>query len=127
MSNKVTYEFAVIRVVPRVEREEFMNVGVLVFSKRRKYLGIRAQVDAARLRAFAPQLDPAFIETHLRAWTDVCAGTPAGGPIGALELPYRFRWLVANRSSILQTSRPHPGLCEAPERVLEDLFALYVL
>jgi hypothetical protein len=126
MPSKVTYEFAVIRVVPKVEREEFMNVGVLVFSKPKRYLGMKFRVDADRLRAFAPELDPALVGRHLEAWQRIGAGTPDSGPIGRLELPERFRWLTAARSTILQCSRPHPGLCIDPGQVLEELFGLYV-
>jgi hypothetical protein len=126
MHDKVTYEYAVIRVVPKVEREEFLNVGVILFSKRKKYLGIKYHVDPERLRAFSTEIDPEDIQRYLDAWRAVCTGTPEGGPIGRLELPVRFRWLTAPRSTIIQSSRPHPGLCEDPERVLEQLFELYV-
>lgn len=126
MPAKVTYEFAVIRLVPKVEREEFLNVGVILFSKPKKYLGIEYRVDPARLRAFTTEIDPAEVERYLDAWRAVCTGAPEGGPIGELELPVRFRWLTAPRSTIIQSSRPHPGLCTDPERVLTELFALYV-
>ena len=126
MPAKVTYEFAVIRLVPKVEREEFLNVGVILFSKPKQYLGIEYRVDPARLRAFATEIDPAEVERYLDAWRAVCNGTPEGGPIGELELPVRFRWLTAPRSTIIQSSRPHPGLGTDPERVLAELFALYV-
>jgi hypothetical protein len=126
MSDSVTYEFTVIRVVPRVEREEFLNVGVMVFAKRRRYLGIKYHVDEPRLRAFAPDLDPDLIRRHLHAWEAVCQGTSGGGPIGQLDPASRFRWLAATRSTILQTSPTHPGLCEEPEATVEALFAQYV-
>lgn len=126
MQDKVTCEFAVIRVVPKVEREEFLNVGVILFSKRKQYLGIKYVVDRDRLQAFSAEIDPEEIQDYLSAWEEICAGAPRGGRIGQLELPERFRWLTATRSTIIQSSRPHPGLCEDPERVLEELFALYV-
>ena len=126
MPDKATCEFAVIRVVPKVEREEFLNVGVILFSKPKKYLGVKYVGDRARLRAFSPELDPELVHASLAAWEDVCAGAPRGGRIGQLDLPERFRWLTASRSTIIQSSRPHPGLCAEPERVLEELFALYV-
>lgn len=127
MQDKRSYEFVVIRLVPKVEREEFINVGVIVFSKPRKYLAMKYQLDRERLLAFADDLDLEILEQHLQAWEAICAGTPAGGPIGAQDQAYRFRWLAANRSTILQTSRVHPGICTEPGDVLEDLFRRYVL
>ncbi len=126
MPDRVTYEFAVIRVVPRVEREEFLNVGVMLFSKRKKYLGIRYKIDETRLRHFSPDMDIDLIKRHLHAWELVCQGGPEGGPIGQFDLPSRFRWLTAARSTIIQCSKVHPGMCDDPERVLEGLFERYV-
>lgn len=127
MPDKVTYEYVIIRVVPRVEREEFINVGVMVFSKQKKYLGIKYLLDEKRLQAFPSEIDVQLLNSYLHAWEAVCSGSPAGGPIGELELPVRFRWLAAHRSTILQTSRIHPGLCDQPAAVLEDLYRQYVL
>ncbi len=127
MQNRETYEYAVIRLVPKVEREEFLNVGVILFSKRKKYLGIKYKVDEERIKAFAEDVDIDIVRKHLEAWEMVCQGTPQGGTIGQFELPSRFRWLVASRSTIIQSSRTHPGLCTDPEAVLQKLFARYVL
>lgn len=127
MQDKVTYEYAVIRVVPKVEREEFLNVGVLLYSKPKRYIGIRYQIDEERLLAFAPHLDLGLVKSYLGAWELVCKGGREGGYIGQLDMAYRFRWLTANRSTIIQSSAVHPGICEAPEVVLDDLFQLYVL
>ncbi|MFT4761704.1 MAG: hypothetical protein ACI9LN_003687 [Saprospiraceae bacterium] len=127
MQNRTTYEFAVIRLVPKVEREEFMNIGVILFSKRKKYLGIKYQIDAKRINSFSNHVDPAMINKYLEAWQWICEGKPNGGFIGELELSLRFRWLVASRSTIIQSSKTHPGLCSDPEKVLEDLFNGYVL
>ncbi|GAB5550544.1 MAG: DUF3037 domain-containing protein [Saprospiraceae bacterium] len=127
MSNKVSYEYAIIRVVPKVEREEFINVGVILYSKRKKFLDLKYQVEADRLKAFAPDLDLALIRSYLKAWDLICQGGKAGGPIGQLEIQVRFRWLTANRSTIIQSSAVHPGLCDQPEKVLEQLFEEYVL
>jgi len=127
MPDRVTYEYAVIRVVPRVEREEFLNLGVILFSKRKRFLDMRYRLDEDRMRAAFPEdLDLPLLRQHLEAWEQVCAGRPRGGPIGALEQPERFRWLTATRSTIIQSSAVHPGLCEEPERVLEKLFEYYV-
>lgn len=127
MQDRVTYEFAIIRFVPKVEREEFINVGVLVFSKRRKYLGIRFSVNKDRIVAFSSKADTDTLSEYLQAWELICAGAPKGGVIGELELADRFRWLAAAKSSILQCSQTHPGLCHDPERELDDLFNRYVL
>ncbi len=127
MSNKVSYEYAIIRVVPKVEREEFINVGVILYSKRKKFLDLKYQVEADRLKAFAPDLDLALIRSYLKAWDLICQGGKAGGPIGQLEIQVRFRWLTANRSTIIQSSAVHPGLCDQPEKVLKQLFEEYVL
>jgi len=127
MPNKVTYEFAVIRLVPKVEREEFMNIGVILFSKRKKYLGIKYKIDESRIAAFSEEVDTNMISQYLAAWESVCEGKPKGGFIGTLELSLRFRWLVATRSTIIQSSKTHPGLCHEPEKVLGDLFNRYVL
>lgn len=127
MQNKVTYEYAVIRVVPKVEREEFLNVGVVLYSKPKRYIGIHYQINEERLLAFAPHLDLDLVKSYLEAWELVCKGGKEGGYIGQLDMAYRFRWLTANRSTIIQSSKVHPGICEAPEVVLDALFQLYVL
>jgi hypothetical protein len=127
MQDKVTYEFAIIRIVPKVEREEFLNVGVILFSKRKKYLGIRYKIDEKRMAAFSCDIDVAALNEYLKAWEFVCQGVPNGGRIGALDLAFRFRWLVASRSTIIQSSKTHPGLCDNPQKELEGLFEFYVL
>ena len=127
MPDRVTYEYAIIRVVPKVEREEFLNVGVLLFSKPKKYLDIKYYVDQQRLLAFSTEIDLDLVAQHLHAWELICKGDKDGGPIGQQELPYRFRWLTANRSTILQCSKTHPGLCYDPKTVLKKLFERYVL
>jgi hypothetical protein len=127
MQNKVTFEYAVVRLVPRVEREEFLNIGVILFSKRKKFLGIRYQIDEAKVSAFSKEVDVDMIQRYLKAWEAVCAGGRQGGKIGELDMASRFRWLVAARSTIIQSSPTHPGLCHDPEAVLERLYQRYVL
>ena len=127
MPARETYEYAVIRLVPRVEREEFLNVGVILYSKRHRYLEMRFALDTARISAFAPDIDLDEIERYLNGWKAVCAGTPRGGRIGQLEPHLRFRWLVAARSTIIQSTHTHPGVCEDPAVVLEHLFGQLVL
>ena len=127
MRDRVTYEYAVIRLVPKVEREEFMNVGVILFSKRKKYLGIKYVVDEQRVSAFAKEVDVSMIQSYLEAWESICNGSPEGGKIGELEMSLRFRWLVASRSTIIQSSKTHPGLCYDPEQVLAELYERYIV
>ena len=127
MQNREIYNFALIRLVPAVEREEFINVGVILFSKRKKFLGIKYHINRERLSSFCESLDIDFIEAYLRGWKAICNGQPEGGPIGEFGLAERFRWLVAAKSTMLQCSPAHPGLCESPEKELDDLFKRYVL
>lgn len=127
MQEKHLFEYAVIRVVPRVDREEFLNVGVVLYCAKKKYLDLIYTLDQERLLAFAPMLDVGEVEGHLRAFAEVVRGGAAGGPIGQLDAASRFRWLTAQRSTILQTSRVHPGFCGQPEEALRRLHAALVL
>jgi hypothetical protein len=117
-----SFDYAVIRVVPRVEREEFVNAGVLLFCLERDFLQARVEVDEPRLRALWPEIDVELVRQHLEAIPKICAGSPDGGPIARLSLRERFHWLVAPRSTIIQVSPVHTGLCDSPERALEELF-----
>jgi hypothetical protein len=114
-----SFDFAVIRVVPRVEREEFVNAGVILFSLGQKFLGARVHLDETRLKALWAELDIEAVKNHLEAFPNVCAGA---GPIGKLSLRERFHWLVAPRSTVIQISAVHSGLCEAPALKLDELF-----
>jgi Protein of unknown function (DUF3037) len=116
-----SYDYAVIRVVPRVDREEFINVGVIVSCPAKDFLEARIELDAARLLAFAPSLDIDAVRTHLASIPRICAGGPDAGPIGQLSPRERFHWLVAPRSTIIQTSRVHSGRCTDPGPVSEHL------
>ncbi len=127
MQDRVSYEYAVIRLVPMVEREEFLNIGVILFSKRKKYLGIKYKIDAKRITSFSEEVDVDMIVDYIKAWELVCHGIPKGGYIGTLDMPSRFRWLTASRSTIIQSSETHTGVCAHPEIVLQDLFRRYVL
>src|SRR5262245_26568732 len=104
MHDHFTYDYAIIRVVPRVEREEFINVGVIVSCPARKFLEARIELDEERLKALAPTLDLDSIRIHLAAIPAICAGGEQAGPIGKLSQRERFHWLVAPRSTIIQTS-----------------------
>ncbi len=127
MQEKHLFEYAVIRVVPKVEREEFINVGVILFSKKIKFLQTIFKLDRERLQAFSPALDTEEVEAYLHALQQICIGSKDSGPIGKLDLPSRFRWLTATRSTIVQTSKVHPGFCTNPQETIERLFTQLVL
>ncbi|HEY7060388.1 MAG TPA: DUF3037 domain-containing protein [Chloroflexota bacterium] len=120
------YSYAVVRVVPRVERGEFLNVGVILFAREAGYLAAQIALDVARLRALAPEADVALVERHLAAFAAVCAGEAAGGPVAALPPPERFHWLTAPRSTVIQTSPVHEGTTIDPAATLDELLAAYV-
>ena len=117
-----SFDYAVIRVVPRVDREEFVNAGVVLFCLERKFLEARVHVDEQRLRALWPDLDVDLVRERLRAFPKIAAGAGDGGPIARLSIRQRFHWLVAPRSTIIQVSPVHSGLCDTPERALDELF-----
>lgn len=123
----VSFDYAIIRVVPRVERGELINAGVLLFCLQRDFLAAKIEVNAPRLLALWPETDIELVRQHLEAIPRICAGSPEGGPIARLSLRERFHWLVAPRSTIIQVSPVHAGLCESPERALDDLFRQMVL
>jgi DUF3037 family protein len=117
-----SFDYAVVRVVPRVERQEFVNAGVVLFCLEQDFLGAHVEVDEPRLRAVWPALDLATIRRHLEAIPRICAGDPEAGPIARLSRRERFHWLVAPRSAIIQISPVHSGLCGSPEQDLAHLF-----
>jgi hypothetical protein len=117
-----SFDYAILRVVPRVERGEFLNAGVVLFCLERDFLQARVEVDEPRLRALWPGTDLELVRQHLEAIPRICAGAPDGGPIARLTLRERFRWLVAPRSTMLQVSPVHAGLSDDPERALDELF-----
>lgn len=121
------YEYAVIRVLPRVEREEFINVGVIIFSKAKKYIGIKYHVNEDKLKCFACEVETDFIIQSLEAWVKVCNGGRSGGHIATFDIAERFRWLTAVKSSCLQTSRPHSGFAVDLDATLAQLFEELVL
>lgn len=126
MREPSTYDYAVIRVVPRVEREEFINVGVVVSCPEQHFLEARIEFDAGRVVALDPTLDLDAIRTHLAAIPLICAGGDAAGPIGKLSPRERFRWLTSPRSTVIQFSPAHTGRCEHPVALLERLLATMV-
>jgi hypothetical protein len=116
------FQYAVVRVVPRVERGESLNAGVILLCRPKRFLAARVALDADRLRAVAPDVDPAAIETHLAAIERIAAGAADGGPIAGLGLAERFHWLVAPSSTVIQPSEVHSGLCDDPAEELDHLF-----
>lgn len=127
MQDKQLFEYAVVRVMPRVEREEFINVGVIVYCPGQKFLRTLFTLDEQRLHCFAPQLDIEELRNHLHNFERISLGLPEGGPIAKLDMPSRFRWLTATRSTVVQTSGVHPGLCSDPEKTLRRLHEQLVL
>jgi hypothetical protein len=116
-----SYDYAIVRVVPRVEREEFVNVGVIVSCPAMDFLQARIELDEQRLKALDPNIDVEAIRTHLASIPAICSGGSQGGPIGRLPRRERFDWLVAPRSTIIQTSKVHTGRCSDPAALLEHL------
>ena len=122
-----SYDYAIVRVVPLVERGECMNVGVILFCRMRRYLAIRIAIDTQRLTSFAPTLDLDEVRHVLEQFERVCKGGEDSGPVGQLSLSERFHWLVAPRSTIIQTSPAHSGLCSSPEHTLDHLMKTLIL
>jgi hypothetical protein len=121
MPAPAAFDYALVRVVPCVERGEFLNVGAILFCRTRRFLEARIELDAARLRALWPAADLDEIRSHLETIPRICAGGPDAGPIGQLPLHERFHWLVAPRSTVIQTSPVHAGLTDDPAAALEHL------
>lgn len=115
------FDYSIVRVVPRVEREEFINVGAIVFCPNADYLGAAIDLDERRLLALFPDVDVALVRSHLDAVVLVCRGGGASGPIGALAPRERFLWLTSPKNTIVQTSAPHAGLTDDPAHLLQHL------
>jgi len=122
MQQKHLFEYAVIRVVPKVEREEFINIGVIVYCAKENFLQCRYLLDEARLKAFSGDVEMGDLKEHLCSLERICSGNKAAGPIGSLDIASRFRWLTATRSTILQSSKVHPGFTENASETLNRLF-----
>jgi hypothetical protein len=122
----VWYSYAIIRVVPRVERGECVNVGVILFARTLDFLQARLELNEERLRALDPDLDLALVGRHLQTFLAVCAGAPEGGPLATLPPSERFHWLTAPRSTIIQTSPVHVGTTADPQAEVESLLDSFV-
>ncbi|WP_313503303.1 DUF3037 domain-containing protein [Kaistella carnis] len=122
MQEDKIYEYAVIRLVPKVEREEFFNIGLIMFSKREKYIRFEFHLCTEKFQSMKSKLDYEDIAQNLENFKNVASGQKEGGLIAVLEIPERFRWLTAVRSSVIQTSRPHPGKTKDLDATFDRLF-----
>ena len=127
MQENHVFEYAIIRVVPKVEREEFINVGVILYCGPLKFLNTKIAVNEERIRAFCKDVECDELEEYIRSFERISKGGKGSGPIGELPPAERFRWLTATRSTIVQTSKVHPGLTNNPQEVLDRLFEQNVL
>ena len=127
MQGNQLFEYAVIRMVPRVEREEFLNVGVILYCPKQKFLRAKYQLDKKKIAHFYEEIDINELEQHLKTFEQISRGQKDAGPIAQLSIAERFRWLTATRSTVVQTSKVHPGFCGDPEETLEKLFHQLVL
>ena len=127
MQDRYLFEYAIIRVMPRVEREEFINVGMILFCAKQKYLkaGIHLRMD--KLNMLDEMMELPSLVANLKAIEDICEGGDKSGPIGLLSMPERFRWLTATRSTVVQCSKVHPGFCVDPAETLEKLMQQLVM
>jgi len=127
MQGKFLFEYAVIRVMPRVEREEFVNVGIILFCARQKFLKSVFALNEQRIKAFAPEIDLAELQENLCAFERISTAAAGSGPIGQYDQASRFRWLTATRSTVVQCSKVHPGFCDDAEETLLRLHQELVL
>lgn len=121
MHAPASFDYALLRVVPRVERQEFINAGVVVYCPEKRFLAVRVRLDEARLQALWPDSDVELVREHLRAVERICAGDESAGPIAKLSLGERFHWLTSPRSTVLQTSPVHTGVCDGTDELLDRL------
>ena len=127
MQDNQLFEYAVIRLVPRVDREEFLNVGVILYCVKQQFLKTLFQLDENRITSLYPEIDIEVVRKHLNTFQLICQGDPGAGPIAKLPVAERFRWLTATRSTIIQISKVHPGFCTDAEETLQKLFRQLVL
>lgn len=123
MQEQNRYEYAVLRYVPRVEREEFVNVGLAMMCKRRRWIKVAVILPERKLCAMCPDTDCEALARQLQAFVDIAEGKRSAGPVAQYPVEERFRWISAVKSSVIQTSRPHPGLCDDLESTFSRLFA----
>ncbi|MBV9962014.1 MAG: DUF3037 domain-containing protein [Parafilimonas sp.] len=122
MQEKQLFEYAVIRIVPRVDRQEFFNVGIILYCASLNFLQVKFEINQKKMAAFSKEIDTEDLQKRLHAFEQICAGDKIAGEIALLPLPSRFRWLTARRSTILQTSPVHPGFSNNLIQTLDKLF-----
>jgi len=122
MPGKHLFEYAIIRAVPRVEREEFLNIGVILYCKKENFLQTKYLLDEKRLQCFSGYIDVEEVKDHLCSFERICKGEPSAGAIGKLDIASRFRWLTATRSTVVQASKVHPGFCADAAETLTKIF-----
>lgn len=127
MQEKRLFEYAVIRVLPKVEREEFFNVGIILYCRQTRFLKCRYHINGEKLNLFCSTADVTELEKNLQSFERICKGVVDGGPIAKLDVASRFRWLTATRSTIIQTSKVHPGFCIDADETLQRMFGQLVL
>ena len=127
MQEKDLFEYAVIRIVPRVEREEFLNTGVVLYCAKQKFLDIIYKVDEYRMKTFCAVCDIESVTENLKAFERIAKAVDGNGPISKLPVAERFRWLTATRSTVVQSSKVHPGFCDDASEMLQKLFSLLVM
>jgi len=127
MQDNVVYEYAVIRVVPKVEREEFINVGLILFSKRKRFIRFQYEIPETKIRCFCNEFDIDQLKQNLESFAKICSGAKDGGPIAQLEADEKFRWITAVKSSSIQSSRPHPGFSSDLNATFDRLYKELVL
>jgi Protein of unknown function (DUF3037) len=125
-SESLSFEYATIRLVPRVEREEFINAGVIVFCMAQKMLLSKILVEETKVNTLWPEIDLRAVRQHLEAIPRICSGDPDAGPIALLPARERFHWLVSPRSTVIQVSPVHSGLCVSPQEALNKIFERFV-
>lgn len=127
MQDRFLYEYAILRIVPRVEREEFINIGVVVYCSKLKFLKSAVHLNEQKLKSIFADLDIENLRDHVNSFQQICNGEQFAGTIAAMDMPSRFRWLTATRSTILQTSKVHPGFCFDPSTTVDDILKEFVL
>ena len=127
MQGNNQFEYAVVRIVPQVEREEFLNVGVVLFCAKQQFLQMKFELNAVRLQSFCPQVDIEEVKEYLASFEQICIGSADAGPIARLVIAERFRWLTATRSTIVQTSKVPPGLCADAGAMLAKIYKKQVM
>jgi len=123
LENKMQYEYAIIQLVPKVERAEFFNIGVILYCKSANYLKAEYFIDPNKFDLFACAVELEIIEHYLQTWVAICNGDPKGGAISELPTASRFRWLTATRSTLIQSSKVHPGFTTNPDGTLKKIFS----